>query len=1451
MTKKGIQRLGLLASGIVVLTLALAVGFVLNKRNIAMLAQESLEAGMATYDEGNGDYEAALANLEEAVKYIKDNPELFKAYSVCRAEVSLPNDGHLAAAIQAAKAAIEHAPDDLSAKLILRDHYLSIGYFVELIDLLDGLIDDYPDRYDFINLKTRVLYDSRRLVEAYENAKLATQRFPDKIEAHITWSDLAKISGRVDDAEILERARALEPRFADNPEYAAWLAKWEWIGGDRGAWNTLIRRAAALPPTSADQIFSLVNRLRAAHQIADEAGIETPPGALTLDELADEVFEKGMASERFRAGLAAKETERLYWAGRIAEAQEFAPVILATPLEAEEETTDQRKIRRETAGAAAFYGALVMIGEDEETGHPLKSDELTPFLDRIGAIGPKKTTERRRNLLEGADKLRQGETTPAFVALAKINPENLVDDRFRNYLLGVAAKRIGDYRSAEFYFLALEAEASQGNADIAWQKLAEIYSLTGRFVEAERALGLVSTTASRNRLSRYDDALVALQNSDDAAETTIVAAGILRNLREDSEGNESNPSLDARLARAMILGGEFEAGMDLARSLADADPPPDPKAAAGLVRTVSAYDSELADALNLAFVGSTGTIELIGLQAERLARRGDLEAGVAVLKKEIAAREPQAALPYRRALVRVVDAFDAPTAAAEAGSLSEDYPESLAAQVSALSTKAIWKDLDIVKQALTRLREIDEAVEGNTLVWQVFFARMVLADDPTAAQITEAQEQLSVVLESVPDDFDALVLRARAYEASADLERATNPDADVSLSINQAALNYSKALRDSRFSLESQAAVEGDRITAFPPLIEMLIREDRVSEANNAMDYFLRVPSFKMPPGLIGQRLELLTQLGRWADAAEDQQRLAGSSPESLISLAAMLVNAGEAGAAQEQIEAVLTQEDISPVMIEQCADLLIDLGYRDRALEVFEMLPETHEGMPRGAVIARALARTGAPREALAFQLQAARVSGTPDAWLEAIRLAASTGDESLQQSTLDEAKAMLPNAPEIARFAESGSLSRLSLALASSIAPGESDESDALREIALSHGRGEIDDNALFAKLTELNQQSPELFEAWRLRIEGLVLRSDSDAALEVAIDAAERVPESQKARRLVIQMLRNLNRNQDALPYAEQLVRLSAPDNFEAQVTLAMIHADLGDFRRTLEILAGFRTRLVNESATQPSPGLVALATAYAGTGNPSDAESLIRKGLTTDDRAWQQAVLFAARALPKDLFERKRVWISRVTDPGFAKERAERFVEIARYSGSEEDARAALAIVNEQPDRAEGAWLWIEARAAALAGETDRSVALHRRVIEMQPGAAILYASLANTLATNPATAQDALEVARAGTAALAPGEGPSDTTNALAIAKARALITLGKASEAQTTIEPRLAASLPDPAALVLMARTSQLLGDLNRAETALIRAETAGALTAQSRSEREAVQRALNAETSP
>jgi predicted Zn-dependent protease len=1367
MTKRGIRRLVFLAVSLLVLG-GLVGGAIVVKRQMTQRDLErAREQGLALHRAG--EHGAAIPLLGRYIRAHQDDHEALLAFGLSRKEVEMPNARHIRGAISALRAAADLEPAHLPTLEALLDIYAQAGFLTELVDTADRVLRVDPSNEKALTLRAVALINLGRAEDAVAAAESLTAAHPDLLDGHLLLVSALSEAGRTP-AEQAASFRAQEERFRDEPLYFERRSKMEWLADDLEASIASARSAAALPPASPVQAADLVEWLRALQGVVDES--PTPPFAATdgpaLGTLADDYFARAIEDDRIGPGLAIQAAIRAWWAGRAEEARAFAARV----------SPAQRGEIPDAAGWAALLGLA----------EPTQPQDTADAPSGVGA-----SDEDWPRLLAAMTSVETGSAEDALASLEQILTTDPEMDALVRYTQGLAFERIGDLRAARDAFKDA-AEAPRVSRDRAWRALGDVLTRLGQYDEAVNAYRAVRNRDTIPALEQADRTMSRIERTGD----TAAAEAMLEIMLETEQQEPDNPGVRVRVARALLIAGRTAEGLARARSLIDLENRPDAIGLIELGRVVQRLDADLALELLASAGAEAQSPELVFAQALALGRAGRTADARAMLDTAIAERSGAESLPYRVALIQFLESFDRAATPPELRRLSDDFPDSAAAQMAVLSTISVWNDLDLARAAVARLREATgEAAQS----WRLFDARITLASDPTGEELSKVALDLGELLRQSPDDYDALILAARTYRAIA--EHTSTREADIAGNIERAAGFYARAVGPA------------SRAFAFRPFIEMLLDHGRDSRANEVMDTFLATEN--LPMAVRGDRVVLLQRLRRWADAIDDLTRLADLGDRgALLPLADAHTRSGDPAAARRAIERFLGSEETTPTDLRQAAQSLATAEDIDGALALLARLPEESELGDRTRVIADFLMENRRPDLALDRFAEIARASGQARDWVRAVQAAYASQNSDAIAALLAEAKAALPDAPEIAALSGGTRTARLSQLVASAVTADAAPELRSLADLATRHASGSISDAEILAQLEEYCREHPEVFAAWRLRYSIQMELGDGPAAIETTLAAAKAMPTDPRPLRQAIDLLGAAGRFDEAIAQAGKLADLTHPDTFEADVLIGRIEALRGNAREALNRLAIHRPRLLAESTAGPTAGLTAYLAALAAAGQADEADRLLAPHAT--DPAWAGALLQASDALPADLLETRRKWLTLAESEATALRCAERWNRVGKLSGDATDAARALGLADSFGSADNPEWRWVTAEADGLLGRFEEAEAGYRALIAAYPDIIAPYVSLSALLAAQPARAADAVAFAAESAERFGPADGPNRIAIAwIDFARGQALAGLGRSDEAEAVFRGVLDRVTDHAGALIWLARLRADAGDLDAA----------------------------------
>lgn len=1410
MTKRGLRRLAALSITIVVVAAAIGIALVVKHRNTQRELASLRQQGIALQQ--SREYKEAIPLLGRYLRAVKDDPEALCAFALARREIPLPNGRHYASAISALRTAIELDPDSLTACEALLAIYREVHFYTETVEITGTILRLDPTNLDAMQARTEALLALRRDAEALTAAEALVDTHGDLLRSY----DLLLAAMRQNGAsgqDLVERLRAIEPRFSDSPGFYDRLSRLEYNndsrteGGRLDEAERLARRAATLPPQSADQVYRLDTWLR---DLDSKRELTGPPGARpstgdadepTLRELADAMLERAFDDRRIGPELAIMATARAWWDNQDEQAAAYAARLDSLDPSTLPDTAgdDDQVCKRDAQGWSTLI-AIQNRGPDDEkqlddTIAQQPDDEWGVILRMMQAL----ETQNPEQALGLAD---------------AVTPSNRESGVLLRYVHGLALQRIDDLLGASTLFKAVH-DQSRDERRRADASLADVYARMQKFEESGEIYRRLWRSQADAAWRLIDLQIQMLENTRDPVD----AQTALQAIRKAMEASPDDPSLQARLARVLILAGRTEDGLAEARAVLEAGKAPERIALIPLCSVVQQVDDQLSLQLLDAFGPGGDDADLLFAQSIIMAHAGKLAEAEAAIRAEIDKRSGDDVIPYLHTLARLFDLFDKTNAIDVYRRLSDDYPHSAAAQLGVLQSMTPWgTDHELVDNAVARLRA---AAGESSLSWRIYNARAALRNDLSDKDLSEITRSLQEVLDASPDDFEALYLSAKAYIEFAARQRARGSAKEADESIDLAA------------SFFDRAAGPSTRAYAYRPYVELLLDNNRRERANEALDRFLSETN--IPPRCRAERIDLLARVGRWPEAIEDQQWFARTGqPGPVLYLANLYAASGRADDARRTVAGVLAGQSRTPDELVRAAGVYALLKDFDTAVKVLDRLPDDSDLGPKKVVIGDFLQGYRRFDLALPYFTARARSTGAMADWIQAIKVATGTASGETLDAVMAEARALFPDSPEIAALESDSGSRRSAQVYAASVGDNAPAEERELASIASKHASGQLGLAAYADQLAAFNESHPGVFPAWQLRLTALGELNRPEDAVQMLHDACAALPDDPRPRRNLAELLANLGRIDEAIEAAKAFAAIPQADSYPADVMLAQLELARFNYREVANRLAGYRSRLVSESKEAPTVGLQLYAIALAGLEEFGEVERLFDGRWDSNDGRWINSIITAMNAIPDQDWETKRAWLRRLHDTRFSLEMANKWIQIGSFSGERSDAMHAMELAQAAGDSESPEWQYVAARVAVLSDRPADAEEGFRALIDQYPDVIETYVSLAKLLASQPSRSAEAISFMEGALARVAP-----DTPEHqwLQVYRAQALHHAGRDAEAKDAFEQVLKADPAHLAASVGLASVMISSGDTERAAELLKRVRDPNTLDSITRTE--------------
>jgi len=164
---------------------------------------------------------------------------------------------------------------------------------------------------------------------------------------------------------------------------------------------------------------------------------------------------------------------------------------------------------------------------------------------------------------------------------------------------------------------------------------------------------------------------------------------------------------------------------------------------------------------------------------------------------------------------------------------------------------------------------------------------------------------------------------------------------------------------------------------------------------------------------------------------------------------------------------------------------------------------------------------------------------------------------------------------------------------------------------------------DAAAYEKaLRQLIDRSPQFLPAWSLLASEMIARGEYHDAAELYVSATDAMPSDPRPAQLAAGLLAQLDRLEPAADMAELWRQRTLEQPMPAELFLAKINADLGQWDRALRLCGRWSETLVSAADTSPG-GLELLARCLAATGRTDEAEELLLPRVEAD-AGWAPAL-----------------------------------------------------------------------------------------------------------------------------------------------------------------------------------------------------------------------------------
>lgn len=1201
MSRRAKKRALILVVGVAGLAIGVSALFVARSMNRERRAQAALVGGLDAYE--RRDYLEATDLLGRYISRNRDDGEMVLKFVESRRRTPMPNNRHLQIATEWARAAAVAMPDDPRPLEALMTLYGERQLLTEYMEAADRLLRIDPRNKEAMLARVAGQAAQGNQDGAFESARQFAEAHPDDWRGHAAMVDVMRRRG---DSPQMVRAYidAVGERKPDDINVALQQARAALFARQREPAIEVMTRATRMRVPDADTLSRVIVML----------------DALDMRSQADAMLDR--EADRLGDGARVVAIDRAWKGGRATDAAALARRAVSD--------RNLSQLDDALVGWAALALSTTGVAEDQALAARCREHLETVRTD---------SSAHWVALMDALELLDRGDTATAKERL-ELARSLVRTSELPNFMLGQVQSRLGDRRGAiSTWRMVVERDPRWLAARLALAgALLEEGELRDAQSEALDALRLAPERVVVARMFARATANLADAETPNRETLTLAIDAMRRLLEQDAPDRGVTMALLARLKAAE---GDLAGAQALIDEIIEQRAELPPWDALGLASAVQRRGLRGAEALLQSSPQVAEDAGVLYARAIQAAADNRVDEGRALLRDALAKRSGAAALPYERAMAQFLDAIRDPGAFDAIKRLSDANPTSAEVQRDVLRSAAAWRDEQVVKNAIDRLKA---AIGETSTGWRVFEARRLLAfrpqetsaasgGDRTQANAALVVQLLSGVARNDPSDAQAAALLSEAH---------------LLLGSRDAAIG----------ALSAAVTASPGEPALYPRLVTLLQERGDAAAAAQRLNDFLLIR--ELSPEQRRTRADLLLAQGMWAQALPELEQIALSGdPADILRLARAYMRQGRAADAERaygQLEAVSPQTSLT---VAGLGEFYIARGEVGRAVALMDRIPESEPLSTRALVRADLYERAGRPEDAERELRAAAESENSADLWLALAR-------HFVRREMVEEGKraasrglAVAPNDPALRSLAgglamasgESGA-GLVTAGPGANLSGGENAEMRTLAAIqSLRTDPGNID--GYMASLRAVISEFPRYFPARRLLVIAHVERLEFDRATDEARDAMRVLPVDAGPAQLLTEVLAtrsqyDLSRGlpDSSTRFAEQALAAardwrgrSLTDPFDADFAIAQLHETLNNPREALRVLAPHEERLrLAGIVTAPLR-----ARLFAKTGQVDRAEAVLMPNASTDEQ-WAIAHADTARVLSADP-RVVREWLSR--------------------------------------------------------------------------------------------------------------------------------------------------------------------------------------------------------------
>ena len=752
-------RLAILLSVVVLMGSAGAAVYFVRMRQVRQETAQKRSKGLAAFEKG--DYFTAVHALGTYIHRSRE-PELdvLYKYAQARRKVEEPRGAHLVQTVGVLRHVLTLDPGHAEARRDLLELYLQLRYSTEAIGTADRLLKEHPKDPEALLAKATALGQLRKFKEALAVAEEHNKLKPLDLNGRVLTFTLLRNLDKLPE-DLVTRAQDLQKASPEDP-CGKWLVAYAYAcAKDRdktAEWCESVARDDAIDPDLAVRTAGLLDycgRTEEAFKLLDRVAAASSDPKVT-ELLAHRLWRRGRYEDLVKR-----------FAGPIASPQDVSSELLG-------------------------LCALALI----RTGHKEKAEPVA------AALSERKGDNRA---IAWADALRGAFLNPPgkpmqLIPIWRGALERAPAHPYFHYFLANTYAVVGETDKALQSLQTAARLAPSWTAPLV--KATQLLLASGRRREAFQVIRTVVARPGPGSLL----AAVVFAEAWDAnlrEGQQKAAAKLLEVVQKIQKEAPGEPRTLVILVKLLARAGKVEDARKAVASAVESKKAPSKSLLLALARASQTHSLGMAEDCFRRYEKEHGmTCELAFARARSLARAGNPQGGLKVLKAAMEAAKPSEEKKYRLSVARYRESTDDEKAGEAWVDLAKAYPSDSGLLRSVLSAKSVWSQRDFVDKSIEKLKDF---LGEKSTSWRLPRARWLLMYDPSEKGLRRAEGLLEeAVRQAASDSTSARLLLARSQEQLGNLSAALgnltvvayrNPEL-ISIQLQLAALQQRQGNKD-------------------------------------------------------------------------------------------------------------------------------------------------------------------------------------------------------------------------------------------------------------------------------------------------------------------------------------------------------------------------------------------------------------------------------------------------------------------------------------------------------------------------------------------------------------------------------------------------------------------------------------------------------------------------------